>query len=55
MEEPVVVEAKVVDFKIVDGKFMISVDPNKNGKALLEIMLELSEVPSEVVAIFKKD
>ena len=46
-------ENKVVDFKIQDGKLLISVDPNKNGVALVKIEMELSEIPVEAIDAIK--
>ncbi len=48
-------ENKVLEMKIVDGKFLISVDPNKNGVPVIQVSVDLAEVPAEVVALFKKD
>ncbi|MCK5615253.1 hypothetical protein KAR91_76020 [Candidatus Pacearchaeota archaeon] len=48
-------EAKKLDFKMEDGKFVILVDPNADGEPLLRIMINLSEVPDEIVSLFKKD
>lgn len=50
-------ENKVVDFQIVDGKLIVSVDPNKNGKAVIKVELDLAEVPAEILGLFqqKKD
>ncbi len=47
-------EKKVLDFKVEDGKFKIKVDPNKDGEAVVELMVDLKEVPDEVLSIFKK-
>jgi hypothetical protein len=47
-------EAKMLSMKVADGKFLIEVDPNKNGKPVLTLALDLSEVPSEVASIFVK-
>ncbi len=46
---------KKVDFAIVDGKFVITVDPNQDGENLLEFKLNLAEVPDELVSLFSKD
>lgn len=48
-------ENKIVDFKIEDGKLIISADPNKNGKPVLYVSLDIMEVPAEIVSILKKD
>jgi hypothetical protein len=47
-------EKKVVDFKIEGDKFIICVDTNKDGENLIEIKINLLEVPDEVVALIKK-
>jgi hypothetical protein len=47
-------ENKVLKFEIVDGKVIISVDPNKDGKILLSISLDMADVPAEVISIFAK-
>jgi hypothetical protein len=52
IETPVVVP--VVDYKIEEGMFKLTVDPNKNGKPLLFLQISLAEIPSEVIDIFKK-
>jgi len=44
-----------VEFKVENGKFIIHVDPNKDGQNVVSIVVDLTEVPDEVVAIFKKD
>lgn len=48
-------ENKMVDFKIEDGKFIISLDANKDGEPVLFLSLDLKEVPDEIVSLFKKD
>ena len=48
-------ENKAVTFKIEGGKFIINVDPNKDGEAVIEIKIDMIEVPDEVVSLFKKD
>lgn len=47
----------VVKFNITDGKLAVEVDPNKNGKPVLSLLIDLAEVPSEVLSVFqpKKD
>jgi hypothetical protein len=47
-------ENKVIDFNIVDGKFIVVVDPNKNGVAVIRVELNLAEIPSEVLSLFSK-
>lgn len=47
-------ENKVIDFQILDGKFVVVVDPNKNGIAVLKVELNLAEIPAEVLSLFNK-
>jgi hypothetical protein len=47
-------EQKALSFKIEGGKFILSVDTNKDGQPLLTLALDLTEVPDEVLALFKK-
>jgi len=48
-------EIKALTFEIVDGKFLIKVDPNKDGENVVEIKIDMLEVPDEVLSLFKKD
>jgi hypothetical protein len=49
-------EKKMIDFKFEDGKFVLSVDPNKDGEPVLFLALDVKEVPDEIVsALTKKD
>jgi hypothetical protein len=47
-------ENKAVSFKLEGGKFVIAVDLNKDGQPMIQIAVDLAEVPDEVLAIFKK-
>jgi hypothetical protein len=47
-------ENKVIDFQIVDGKFAIIVDPNKNGVTVLKVELNLAECLSEILSLFNQ-
>jgi len=47
-------ENKVVDFKIEDGNLIIKVDPNKDGENLIEIKVNMLEVPDEIISAIKK-
>lgn len=47
-------ENKVVDFKVEGGYFYLTVDPNKNGKPVLALQLDLAEIPVEVIDALKK-
>lgn len=50
-----VVEKKAVEFKF-EGEFMsLSVDPNKDGKPIVELKVHLKEVPAELLSALKKD
>lgn len=46
-------EKKAVVFKIDGGFFYISVDPNKDGQNVLELKVDLAEVPDEVISALK--
>ena len=47
-------EKKAVEFKVEGGKFYIKVDPNKDGQPVLELFIDIAEVPDEVISLFKK-
>ena len=47
-------EKKALSFEVIDGSLVIKVDPNKDGQAVVELKVNLTEVPDEVVALFKK-
>jgi hypothetical protein len=47
-------ENKVVDFKVEGGKVIITVDPNKDGQAVLVVAVDIAEIPDEVIDMFKK-
>lgn len=47
-------EAKKVSFAVVEGKFVIEVDPNADGKALLVVSVDIAQVPAEVASLFAK-
>ena len=49
-----VVEKKMLDFKIEDGKLHLSVDPNKDGQPVVTLVVDMAEVPDEVLSAFKK-
>ena len=48
-------ENKAVIFKIEEGKLIILVDPNKDGEAVLDLVLDLKEVPDEILSLFRKN
>ena len=47
-------EAKKVSFSVVDGKFVIEIDPNGDGKVLLTVALDIAQVPAEIASLFSK-
>ena len=47
-------EIKATEMKLEDGHLVILVDPNKNGKPVLKVILDIAEVPSEIAELFKK-
>lgn len=49
-----VIEKKMLDFEIKDGKLILSVDPNKDGEPVVFLSVDLKEVPDEIVSAFKK-
>ena len=47
-------EKKVVDFKVEDGKLKILVDTNKDGEPVISLVVDIVEIPDEVVSALKK-
>lgn len=47
-------EKKVVDFKVEDGKLKILVDTNKDGEPVVSLVVDIAEIPDEVVSALKK-
>lgn len=47
-------DGQIVTMKIDGGALVITVDPNKDGQALLSVSIDLLEVPDEIVAALKK-
>ena len=45
---------KALEFKIEAGMLIILVDPNKDGQNVLEVKIDLAEVPDEVLSALKK-
>ncbi len=43
-----------VSFKIEDGKLVVSVDSNLDGKPVIVVGLDLAQVLAEVANLFKK-
>lgn len=47
---------KAFEFKIEGGFLIITADPNKDGQNVLELKIDLAEIPDEVLsALSKKD
>lgn len=47
-------DGKRIEFKLDAGKLLITVDSNDDGEPLLVVSLDLTEVPDEVLSLFKK-
>lgn len=47
-------EFKVVSWTISEGKINFCIDPNQNGKCLFNFIIDITEFPSEVSALFAK-
>ena len=45
----------MLEFKVDEGKFIISVDPNKDGQPVVFLSVDLTEVPDEIASLFKKE
>ena len=48
-------ENKIVTYEVVDGKFKVCVDPNKDGEPVICITLDAMEVFDEITSALKKD
>ena len=48
-------DKKVVSLKVEDGMLLINVDANKDGEAVIQIKVNILEVPDEVLSLLKKD
>lgn len=48
-------DKKILSMNLVDGKLVISVDSNKDGEPVLEVSVDILEVPDELMKILKKD
>ncbi len=44
----------IVEFKIEGGNLIINVDPNKDGENVVELKVNLAEVPDEVLSALQK-
>lgn len=43
-------EPEKVSYKFEDGKLVVDVDLNSDGKPLLELKLDVSQIPAEAIA-----
>lgn len=46
---------KTIEIKVEDGHLIIRVDANKDGEAVLEVRVNILEVPDEILSLLKKD
>lgn len=47
-------ENKAIDFVIDGGKLIIKADPNKDGQPVVTVIVDLAEVPDEIISAIKK-
>lgn len=47
-------EAKVVNYKVDGTVLVVTVDPNKDGTAVIEIKIPIMEVFNEILGAVKK-
>jgi hypothetical protein len=47
-------EHKLVDFKIEESKLHLTVDPNRDGQAVVSLLVDLAEIPDEVLSALGK-
>lgn len=47
-------EVKALSFETKDGKFIISLDPNKDGQPVAQFSVDIAEVPDEVLSVVLK-
>lgn len=47
-------DGQIVTFALDGSNFVLVVDPNKDGQALLRIEIDITEVPDELVSLLKK-
>lgn len=43
-----------VSFKVEEGKLKVGVDINEDGQPVLEVVLDLKELPEEVIEAWKE-
>ena len=44
----------VVEFSIEEGNLIVNVDPNKDGQNVIELKVNLLEVPDEILSALQK-
>jgi hypothetical protein len=47
----IVMEAKAVEMKFEGSKLVLALDPNKDGGPVLTLVLDLMEIPDEVMSL----
>ena len=45
----------MIDFKVEEGKLVINVDPNEDGEPVVSVVVDIVEIPDEVMDLLKKD
>lgn len=48
------IDGKIVTLALENGMLAITVDPNKDGQALLKVLIDILEVPDELVTLLNK-
>lgn len=48
-------EQNAFEFRIEGGFLVITIDPNKDGQNVMELKIDLAEIPDEVLSALKKD
>lgn len=48
-------EAKAIDFTFEGSTLIIKVDPNKDGQAVLELKVDMAEIPDEIWGLMNKN
>ncbi len=47
-------DEKKLKMGVKNGKFVIEIDTNMDGQPILSIVLDLAEVPDEILGMFNK-
>jgi hypothetical protein len=47
-------ENKVFTLKFENGKLLVDIDSNKDGKKVLQLAVDMGEALTEILALFKK-